>query len=127
MLSTDSPSPLGGFLNAPHGAICARLLPIVMDTNIYALRNRQPDSPALERYQEIAQSLTGNVNAIPADGVAWVLKLCLDMKIRPLGGYGLKSNDLPKLVAHAQKASSMKGNPVVLSAKELFDILERSI
>jgi alcohol dehydrogenase class IV len=26
--------PLGGVLSAPHGAICARLLPFVMETNL---------------------------------------------------------------------------------------------
>lgn len=30
--------PLGGMLNAPHGAICAKLLPLVMEVNIKVLR-----------------------------------------------------------------------------------------
>ncbi len=33
--------PLGGMLHAPHGAICARLLPLVMEANIKALESRQ--------------------------------------------------------------------------------------
>ncbi|MHC4559940.1 MAG: iron-containing alcohol dehydrogenase, partial [Planctomycetota bacterium] len=51
--------PLGGMICAPHGTICARLLPYVMETNVQALQNRKPDSPALARYDEIAQLLTG--------------------------------------------------------------------
>ncbi len=31
--------PLGGMLHAPHGAICARLLPLVMEANIKALES----------------------------------------------------------------------------------------
>ncbi|MBF0474780.1 MAG: iron-containing alcohol dehydrogenase, partial [Deltaproteobacteria bacterium] len=36
---------LGGMLSAPHGAICARLLPLVMAANRQALQQRDPDSP----------------------------------------------------------------------------------
>jgi len=40
-------SPLGGLVSAPHGAICARLLPYVMQVNLRALQSRAPESPAL--------------------------------------------------------------------------------
>ena len=43
-------SPIGGMFAAPHGAICAALLPHVMTTNIAALRERTSDSKALARY-----------------------------------------------------------------------------
>ena len=33
--------PLGGMLHAPHGALCARLLPFVMEANLKALETRQ--------------------------------------------------------------------------------------
>ena len=64
--------PLGGMFDAPHGAVCAALLPQVMVVNIRALRERQPDSEALERYVEVAQILTGNPDASADDGTAWV-------------------------------------------------------
>jgi alcohol dehydrogenase class IV len=51
--------PLGGMLNAPHGAICAKLLPLVMDANLEALESRHAGHAAIERYDEIAQLLTG--------------------------------------------------------------------
>jgi len=52
--------PLGGMLHAPHGALCARLLPLVMEANIRAMQSRQPEQPVPGRYAEIAQILTGD-------------------------------------------------------------------
>ena len=120
-------SPLGGMLSAPHGAICARLLPIVMKANIYALQNLQMDSEALNRYGEIAQLLTGDASATPEDGAEWIRILCNAMKIRPLADFGLKTSLFPEIVSQAQKASSMKGNPVSLTNNELIEILENAI
>ena len=51
--------PLGGLFPAPHGMICARLLPFVVEANVRALQMREPDSPVLKRYDEVAQLLTG--------------------------------------------------------------------
>ena len=65
-------SPIGGMFPAPHGAVCARLLPFVMEANLRALRVRLPDSEALRRYDEIARILTNRVDATAEDGVAWV-------------------------------------------------------
>ena len=50
--------PLGGMISGAHGAICAGLLPYVVETNIKALRMRAADSPALQRYTELAGILT---------------------------------------------------------------------
>jgi alcohol dehydrogenase class IV len=36
--------PLGGMFSAPHGAICARVLPYVIEVNVRALQARQPGS-----------------------------------------------------------------------------------
>ena len=51
--------PIGGEIHAPHGAICAGLLPHVMSANITALADRSPEHPALERYLEIGRLLSG--------------------------------------------------------------------
>ncbi|HEX7621894.1 MAG TPA: iron-containing alcohol dehydrogenase [Anaerolineales bacterium] len=119
-------SPLGGLTSAPHGAICARLLPIVMEANLNALSKRLPDSPALPRYSEVARLLTGDASAAGEDGANWVWNICREMKIKPLTEFGLKSSDMLGLVVQARKASSMKGNPVVLTDGELTDILEKA-
>jgi alcohol dehydrogenase class IV len=53
-------APVGGMFPAPHGAVCAAILPHAMTTNVSALRQRAPDSDALLRYDEVARLLTGN-------------------------------------------------------------------
>jgi alcohol dehydrogenase class IV len=118
---------IGGTSHAPHGAICARLLPSVMEKNIHALRSRLPDSPALARYTEVAWLLTGNLRAKAEDGTTWVRDLCKELDIRPLSEYGLESKDFPALVEQSQKANSMKGNPIHLTDSELHSILQEAV
>lgn len=79
-------APLGGQLRAPHGAICAALLPQVMEVNIWAMQRRDTRNPALDRYAEVARLLTGSEDATPVHGVAWVRRLCADLGIIGLGG-----------------------------------------
>jgi alcohol dehydrogenase class IV len=114
-------------LHAPHGALCARFLPSVMEANIQAMETRQPEHPALERYVEIAQILTGENEATAVDGVRWVNKLVDELKIPRLSVYGMKPEDFPEAVQKTQKASSFKGNPIVLDARELIGILEKTL
>ena len=115
--------PLGGMISAPHGAICAKLLPHVMEANLKALQQRAADSPALGRYDEIAQLLTGLPTARAVDGVKWVQDLCAVLSVPSLSEFGLKEQDFSNVVTKAQKSSSMKGNPIKLTDDELTDIL----
>ena len=73
--------PLGGMLHAPHGVLCARFLPLVMEANLKALERRQPEHPALGRYAEIAQILTGEKSATALDGIEWTSELVEALKI----------------------------------------------
>ena len=116
--------PLGGMFSAPHGAICGRLLCHVMEANVHALNTRAPDSPALGRYEEVAQILTGVPTARVVDGVTWVHDLCEIFEIPPLSAYHLKKEDFPDVVMNVRKASSTKGNPIILTDDELTRILE---
>jgi len=116
--------PLGGMVTAPHGVICARFLPVVCRVNVKALKTRQPDSPSLTRYGEIAQLLTGKSEAKAADGVAWLQELCAELKVPSLTEFGLTEEDFPEVVAKAKKSSSMKGNPIELTDDELMEILK---
>jgi alcohol dehydrogenase class IV len=120
-------APLGGLLSAPHGAICARLLPAVMEVNLRALNSRGADSPALSRYDTVARILTQKPTAQAADGVAWVQELCACLKVASLSELGLQETDFPNLVREAQRASSTKGNPVELTDKELTEVLSQTL
>ena len=120
-------APLGGRFPAPHGAICAAILPYGMEINLRALRNRAPQSVALSRYQEVASMLTGRGDAIAEDGIAWTRDICHELEIPPLKAYGIGERDVPTLIAEAAKASSMKGNPLVLTPDELKEILRKAV
>lgn len=120
-------APLGGTFPAPHGAVCARLLPLVMAANVRALEARDPGSPALTRYGEVAHILTGDSSADTSDGVRWIRELCAALAVPPLADFGVTEADIPEVVAKAQRASSMQGNPVVLSAEELTQVLREAI
>ncbi len=119
--------PIGGSFPAPHGAICAALLPPVMGANLQALRQRAPDSEALRRYDEVARLLTGNAKAVADDGMAWVRKLVIDMQIPRLGTYGIKSEHIAELVQKSAQASSMKANPIALTPDELAETLRQAL
>jgi alcohol dehydrogenase class IV len=119
--------PLGGMLHAPHGALCARLLPLVMEANIKALETRQPAHPAIARYVEIAQILTGNKKAVALDGMKWTSELVTNLNIPMLSAYGMNEEAFPEAVEKTMNANSFKGNPIALNEAELRGILEKAI
>jgi alcohol dehydrogenase class IV len=119
--------PIGGSFPAPHGAICAALLPHVMAANLRALRQRAPGSSALSRYGEVARLLTGNGGAAADAGADWVGKLVADLQIPPLGKYGVREEHVADLVAKGAAASSMKANPIALTAEELAATLRQAL
>lgn len=118
--------PMGGMFPVPHGAVCACLLPAVMEMNIQVL-TRQKMNDLLFKFHEVAKILTDNEKATAADGILWVKELVRIVKIPTLSEFGVVQNDFPELVEKAQKASSMKGNPVKLDEKQLTSILEKSL
>ncbi len=119
--------PFGGMFDAPHGAVCAALLPHVAAVNVAVLREHQPDNPALRRYDEVAQLLTGDASADAGDGAAWLQDLCEMLQVPGLATYGLSSGDFDDLIEKSARSSSMKGNPVELSPVDMRTILERAL
>lgn len=118
---------LGGMYKAPHGAVCAALLPATMTINISAMQARSPENSALQRYREVAQIFAGNPEAGITDGISWVQSLSASLDIPPLGDYGIQPQDFPAIIEKSARSSSMKGNPVQLTYEELAAILEQSI
>jgi alcohol dehydrogenase class IV len=120
--------PLGGWLpEAAHGALCGRLLPFVTAANIAALQSRAPASPALARYAEAAQILTGRPAATAADGLTWLRELVAHLAPPGLATYGLTPSDFAALVPTTQQASSMRGNPIALTDSEITALLEQAL
>jgi alcohol dehydrogenase class IV len=118
--------PLGGAFDAPHGALCARLLPEVMHGNLSVAR-RISATDVVERYRTIASLLTSLPAAEPEAGIEWVRELVDALRIPRLASYGVCATDFASVVEKAQAASSMKGNPVELERDELLQILERAL
>lgn len=119
-------APIGGRFPAPHGAVCAALLPHVMKANVRALKARG-DGTELDRFVTVARLLTGEPDASASDGVEWIEHLRDDLKIPALGTYGIGRQHVDDLVSAASLASSMRGNPIVLDATELRDVLLAAI
>jgi alcohol dehydrogenase class IV len=119
--------PIGGQFVAPHGAVCARLLPLVLHANVAALRARAPNGELLLRFEELARALTANPAAKIADGIGFVEQLAQELAVPGLASYGMTAADIPGVVAKAAVASSMKGNPIVLTEPELREIMERAL
>ncbi len=119
--------PIGGMFPAPHGTICAALLPHFMATNLHALSHRQPSSPVLARFEHVARLLTGKPSATAHDGVEWVRQLVHDLQIPPLRQYGLATAHIAELVEKSMHASSMKANPIALTPGELAETLRCAI
>jgi alcohol dehydrogenase class IV len=116
---------LGARLGAPHGAVCAAVLAPAVEVNLRALQARAPDHPALPRLTELAVLLTGDRGAGPEDGIAWLTGLTEALRIPGLRAWGLEA-DTTEVVAAAQRASSMRGNPIDLTDDEVAQILTRS-
>lgn len=116
--------PLGGMLPAPHGSLCGILLPGVMEANIAALTQGGGPADSLDRYRDVARLLTGRPDAEPADGAAWVREIVAASELPGLATFGLTATDIPEAVAKAQRASSMKANPVLLTDKALGTLLQ---
>ncbi len=124
--------PLGGMFHAPHGAICAALLPAVVRVNSLVLEDTQPQHPALGRYAAMADWLAGahavtgteqKINAL-AD---WLDALRVELKIPGLREFGVSQANLEILAEKGAAASSTRANPVDLNSRHLRRILETAM
>jgi alcohol dehydrogenase class IV len=118
----------GARLSAPHGAVCAAVLSAAMDVNLRALRDRAPEHQALARMTEVACLLTGHPEATPEEAIGWLQDLTTALSIPGLASYGLDDDaEIAEVVTAAQKASSMRGNPIELTDQEVSEIVTRSL
>jgi alcohol dehydrogenase class IV len=118
---------VGGTADVPHGVACAALLVPVIEANVRALRAGPPGQPALDRYHQAAQLLTGQAGASVEDGLAWIRETLALLQIPGLGAFGIQPGDADGIAAKALRSSSMQGNPVALTPGDLRAILLRAI
>ncbi len=120
-------APVGGLTGAPHGNVCAAVLATCTEVNIRAMKQREPENPAIARYDDVARQLTGNPDATAEDGVAWIRHTVSLLGVGGLSGLGLTEDQLDVATKGAMAASSMKGNPIVLTYDEVREILTASM
>jgi alcohol dehydrogenase class IV len=122
-------APAGANYPIPHGAVCARLLPPVIEANVAAMRAEDRHHPGLAKYAEIGRALTGTNDsgsaAIEA-AVRYLNDLVQQLQIPPLRQFGLTPAGFADLVALARQASSMRYNPVTLSDAALTAVLHKA-
>ena len=119
-------SPLGAFFPIPHGVVCGTLVAAATRCNIDALRQREPDSPALRKYAEAGILLSGRMYASESaaqDGLVdlldeWTRRLALPR----LGEFGMNQDDIGRVVANC-RGGSMQTNPLVMTDDELAALL----
>lgn len=118
-------APIGGMFGAPHGTICACLLPYGVAANIRALR-AQNDAFARERlmrFEEIALLLDAESPEAEA-AVEALHALCARLNVPRLRDLGVQREAFAEIVQKAKASNSMKANPVALSDFELHAILD---
>ncbi len=108
---------IGGMTGAAHGAICGALLPHVLAMN----RARVADpSRLITVFAQIASALGSTPDAAPNALAIWARGHGLP----GLAAIGLSHGQHADVAKVAQTASSMKGNPVVLSPADLLFVLD---
>jgi alcohol dehydrogenase class IV len=119
--------PIGGMFPAPHGAVCAALLPHVLQANLEAMRQRAPRHPAVDRMESIAEWLTGRPDAKSEDAIEWCTRAATAFSLPGLASWHVSRSDVPVIVRRAAQASSMKANPLLLTEEELAGILHAAL
>ncbi|MEX5716990.1 iron-containing alcohol dehydrogenase [Geodermatophilus maliterrae] len=114
---------VGGMVDAPHGAVCAALLAPVVEANLRALREREPASPGLRRYADVARLLTGREDATVEDAPVWLRETVAALDVPSLAAVGLQPAQYAEVAGKAARSSSMQGNPVRLTEEELVAVL----
>jgi alcohol dehydrogenase class IV len=118
---------IGGTADVPHGMACAALLAPVIEANVRALRSGPPGGPALDRYAEAARLLTGRAVASIDDGLAWIRETVSLLAVPGLAAFGIGPEDAEAIAANAAGSSSMQGNPVVLTHRDLCAVVLQAL
>ena len=123
-------SPMGAYYPIPHGVVCGTLLATATEVNIDAMREREPNNPALKKYAQLATLLarqTFNNDVDACNALTQTLAEMSDaLQLPGLSQYGVKPADLDHIVANS-RGSSMQTNPIVLTDAEIKSILQQRL
>ena len=117
--------PIGGWFPMPHGVICGTLMGAAQQQNWSALKQRDPQHPAVERMARVGRLMPGGSHLSDNSAAVDHLTQCLldwveELKIARLGDYGITHGDLDRIV----DAANNRNNPVALTPSEIKTLLE---
>ena len=112
-------APIGGRFPAPHGAVCAALLPHVMRRTCGRWKHVVATATGSPAFARDAGLLTGDPRR--GRGAGWNGLNAARRAEDPIPcEYGLGArSDIDELVSAATRANSMRGNPIALGTLEL--------
>lgn len=123
-------SPLGAFFPIPHGVVCGTLVAAATGQNIQAMREREPDNPALAKYARLGEVLCEKRHGTAEKSHAALIELLHrwteQLHLQRLSDYGMSEGDFDHVVANS-RGSSMKTNPIVLQDGEIRAIMEQRL
>lgn len=114
---------IGGRTGAAHGAICGRLLPASLAANAAALAARAPLHPARARLDEVRGWIGASLGARAADAFAALAAWADARGLPSLEALGVTPQDRADIAEASASSSSMRGNPIPLTADELSALL----
>ena len=109
----------------PHGVICGTLMGAAQQQNWNALKQRDPQHPAVERMARVGRLMPGGSqirnNSEAVDHLTKSLEQWVEqLKIARLGDYGITHGDLDRIV----EAANNRNNPIALTPSEIKTLLE---
>ncbi|MCV2874827.1 iron-containing alcohol dehydrogenase [Rhodobacteraceae bacterium XHP0102] len=114
--------PAGGYL-AQHGLICARLLVPVLLAN-----EARAESPALRgRFADLRAWMGDAFGVSPEMAFEALARFIEGQNLPRLGQAGLPADKIAQIAQAAASSSSMKANPVDLTASDLTEILREAL
>jgi alcohol dehydrogenase class IV len=123
-------APLGAFFPIPHGVACGTLVATATRINIEALREREANHPALDKYAQVGRLLSrqGQLDRAAAHAalIDTLERWTRELRLPTLAHYGVTHADIPRIVANS-RGSSMKTNPVGLDDSEIAAIVAARI
>jgi alcohol dehydrogenase len=119
-------SPLGAYFPIPHGVVCGTLVAAATAVNITAMRDRDPNNPALAKYAQVGRLFIGQDDMDDLTAGSALVDLLSNwserLQLPRLSRYGISKADVAMIVANS-RGSSMQTNPIVLTDAEIETIL----
>ncbi|MGK7929261.1 MAG: iron-containing alcohol dehydrogenase [Spirulina sp.] len=117
-------SPIGGFFPIPHGVVCGSLMAAAVRVNWQAIKQRDPDNPAIVKMAKLGELLSGKTGqriSYYCDALVDILSEWTErLELPRLGEYGITKEDLEKILDKTRN----RNNPIELSREEIHRLVE---